>query len=231
MFAMETAKMEWTDRHREARASIRPRASIEPATPIVFVVDEDASARSSLELLADRAGWLVETYASAGDFLARPRPSSPSCLLLDVGLSDIDGLEMQKRLTGRPEMPIIFMSPRADVRTAVCAMKAGAFEFFTKPLVRELLVDTMRHAIARSGVELARRATLETLRACYGSLTPREREVMSLVVRGRLNKQAAGDLGISEITVKAHRGNMMRKMRARSVPDLVNMAAKLFPAA
>src|SRR5712671_691605 len=199
------------------------------AAPIVFVVGDDVSVRDSLEQLADSAGWRVETFASAGGFLARPRAAVPSCLVLEVGFPDTNGLEMQQRLADRPEMPIIFVTGCGDVRTAVRAMKAGAIEFLTKPLAGELLLEAMRHAIERSRAALARQAELETLRERYASLTCRERAVMALIVCGRLNKQAGAELGISEITVKAHRGRMMRKMAARSLPELVNMAAKLFP--
>ena len=227
--------MEMTDLHLDTRTQFRPRSSgkpaTSPATPVVFVVDDDLSVRDSLELLAGWAGWQVETFASAGGFLARPRASVPSCLVLDVGLPDVTGLDMQQRLADRPEMPIIFISGSGDVRTAVRAMKAGAVEFLTKPLADELLLSAMRYAIERSRAALARQAELEALRQRHASLSRRERDVMALVVCGRLNKQAGAELGISEITVKAHRGKMMRKMGARSLPDLVNMAAKLFPTA
>ena len=198
---------------------------------MVFVLDHDRSVRDSLEQLAGWAGWRVETFASASGFLTRPRAPVPSCLVLDVGLPDANGLEMQQRLADRPEIPIIFVTGCGDVRTAVRAMKAGAVEFLTKPLADELLLDAMRHAIERSRAALARQTELEAVRERYASLSCRERAVMALVVCGRLNKQCGAELGISEITVKAHRGKMMRKMGARSLPELVNMAAKLFPTA
>jgi len=200
-------------------------------TPKVFVVDEDASVRNSLEHLATRAGWQVETFALADDFLARPRAFEPGCLVLDAELSDLTALEIQRRLADHPELPIIFLSGSDDVQTVVLAMKAGAVDFLTKPLAVELLLGAMRDAIERSRVTLARRAALDVLRLRYASLSSREREVMAHVVGGRLNKQTAFDLGISEITVKAHRGNMMRKMAARSVPDIVHMAEMLIGAA
>jgi FixJ family two-component response regulator len=202
-----------------------------PESPIVFACDGDHSVRRSVELLGERAGWRVQTFASAGDFLACPRALAPSCLVLETGLCDMDGLALQKRLVDRPEMPIVFLSGSADLRTAVRAMKAGAFEFLSKPLVDHLLAWTIRDAMQRSRAVLARQSELEALRARYLALSSRERDIMALVVCGRLNKQAAAELGISEITVKAHRGKVMRKMGASSVPELVNMAAKLFPAA
>jgi FixJ family two-component response regulator len=227
--------MESTDLQLDAGTRVRTRPSDQLATarstPVVFVVDSDASVRDSLERFAESAGWRVEAFASASAFLARPRAAAPGCLVIDVGLPDADGLEMQLRLADRPEMPVIFVTGCADVRTVVRAMKAGAVEFLTKPLAAELLLDAMRHAIERSRAALARQAELEALRERYTSLSCRERAVMALVVCGRLNKQCGAELGISEITVKAHRGKMMRKMGARSLPDLVNMAAKLFPAA
>ena len=227
---MDTTELQLhTGSWARVRPSDGPAAS--GATPVVFVVDSDASMRDSLEQFAESAGWRAETFASASAFLARPRAAVPGCLVLDVGLSDADALDMQLRLADRPEIPIIFVPGCADVRTVVRAMKAGAVEFLTKPLAGELLLDAMRHAIARSRAALARQAELEALRERYTSLSCRERAVMALVVCGRLNKQCGAELGISEITVKAHRGKMMRKMGARSLPDLVNMAAKLFPAA
>jgi FixJ family two-component response regulator len=190
----------------------------------VFVVHDDVSVRDSLQVLAEWADWQVELFSSASEFLARACASVPNCLVLDV-----NGLEMQQRLADRPEMPVIFITGSGDVRTAVRAMKAGAVEFLTQPLAGELLLDVMRHAIERSRTALARKAELEALRLRYATLSCRERDVMAIIVRGRLNKQVGADLGISEITVKAHRGRMMRKMGARSLPELVNMAAKLFP--
>jgi FixJ family two-component response regulator len=221
----------WTDLHLDAGTPVLPHSSGAPAspvTPIVFVVDNDVSVRDSLELLAGWAGWRVETFTSASGFLTRPRASVPSCLVLDVGLPDGNGLHLQQRLADRPETPIIFVTDCGDLRTAVCAMKAGAVEFLTKPFADGLLLAAMRDAMERSRATLVREGELETLRRCYASLTCRERDVMALVVCGRLNKQSAAELGISEITVKAHRGKMMRKMGARCVPELVNMAAKLF---
>jgi FixJ family two-component response regulator len=196
-------------------------------TAIVFVVDDDVSVRESLELLIRHAGWRAETFMSAGEFLARPRATVPSCLVLDVTLPGLNGLELQQQLAERRDMPIIFITGYGDVPMTVRAMKAGAIEFLTKPLKDDELLDAIRHAIERSRVALRRETELHVLRNCYGSLTPREREVMALVVSGLLNKQVGGELGISEITVKAHRGQLMRKMKADSLPDLVTMAAKL----
>jgi len=197
--------------------------------PTVFVVDEDVIRRNWLGLLAIRSGWEVEVFECAERFLARPPTVSPSCLVLDFGLSDVGGLELQRRLSDRPELPIIFLCSGHDVRSAVSAMKAGAVEVLTAPLSDGAAQAAICDAIERSRASLARRLTLDMLRSRYASLSSREREVMALVVRGRLNKQIGADLGISEITVKAHRGKMMRKMAGRTVPDIVNMAAKLFP--
>jgi FixJ family two-component response regulator len=196
-------------------------------TPIVFVVDDDVSVRESLEMLIQSAGWQPETFASAQEFLARPRASVPSCLVLDVTLPGLTGLELQQQLTQRTDVPIIFITGYGDVPTSVQAMKAGAVEFLTKPLRTDVLVDSIRGALERSRAALREEAELRTLRQCYASLTRREREVLALVVAGQLNKQVGGELGISEITVKAHRGQVMRKMKADSLPDLVTMAARL----
>jgi FixJ family two-component response regulator len=198
-------------------------------TGIVFVVDDDVSVRESLELLFDTAGWRAETFASASEFLLRPQPNVPSCLVLDVTLPDVSGLELQKQLGNRTEMPIICITAHGDIATSVQAMKAGAIEFLTKPLQTEPLLRAVRDAIARSDGALGQQSRTQTLRSRYASLTPREREVMALVVAGLLNKQVGGELGISEITVKAHRGQVMRKMKAESLPDLVRMTGRLEP--
>jgi FixJ family two-component response regulator len=196
-------------------------------TPIVFVVDDDVSFRGFLKSLVESAGWQPETFASAGEFLSRPRALVPSCLLLDIGLPDISGLDVQQRLADRSDMPIIFITGHADVAMTVRAMKAGAAEFLTKPCKNDVLLEAIGHAVERSTAALYREAEMQALRGRYAALSRREREVMALVVAGRLNKQVGGELGISEITVKAHRGRMMRKMSARSLPDLVTMAALL----
>ena len=195
--------------------------------PIVFVLDDDISVRESLELLIKSAGWKSETFASPREFLSLPRATVPCCLVLDVSLPGLNGLELQQQLAERTEMPIIFITGYGDVPTSVRAMKAGAVEFLTKPFKDDVLIDAIRGAIERSRVALRRDEEMRGLRDCYASLTPREREVMALVCAGLLNKQVGGELGISEITVKAHRGQMMRKMKADSLPDLVTMAAKL----
>ena len=200
---------------------------IAEVTPIVFVVDDDISVRESLELLIASAGWRPETFASASDFLARPRVSVPCCLVLDVTLPGLNGLELQQQLAERTDVPIIFITGHGDVPMSVRAMKAGAVEFLTKPLSDDVLLTAIASAIDRSRATLRLDAETRALRTCYESLTPREREVMTLVVAGLLNKQVGGELGISEITVKAHRGQVMRKMKAESLPDLVTMAARL----
>jgi FixJ family two-component response regulator len=198
------------------------------STPIVFVVDSDPSIRESLELLVSAAGWRAETFASAQEFLARPRAVVPSCLILDVTLPDLDGLELQERIASeRTDMPIIFLTGIADIAMTVRAMKRGALEFLTKPFDAEALLIGIQQAIKRSEAALGRENQLHSLRTGYGSLTQREREVMTLVVSGLPNKQVGGELGISEITVKAHRGNVMRKMQANSLANLVNMASRL----
>jgi FixJ family two-component response regulator len=198
------------------------------ATPVVFVVDDDVSVRESLELLIGCAGWQAETFASAQEFLARPRVIAPSCLVLDVSLPDLNGLDLQKRVAvDRVDMPIIFITGYGDVPMTVRAMKAGAVEFLTKPFSDDVLLSAIRQGIARSHTALDHEAQMQSLRDRYASLSPREREVMALVASGRLNKQVGGELGISEITVKAHRGKVMGKMKADSLADLVNMAARL----
>ena len=196
-------------------------------TPVVFVVDDDRCARESLELLIRHAGWQPKTFASAEDFLAQPLFFAPSCLLLDVTLPGINGLNLQKRIADRTETPIIFITDDIDVPTTVRAMKAGAVDFLMKPIRTEVLLNAIRYAIDHSRAALQHEARMRALRERYASLSARERDVMALVVTGLLNKQVGGELGISEITVKAHRGNMMRKMSARSLPELVNMAAGL----
>jgi FixJ family two-component response regulator len=196
--------------------------------PIVFVVDDDISVRESLELLIRNAGWQPETFASAQDFLARSPALDPSCLVLDIRLPGLNGLELQKRIAAdRRGMPIIFITGHGDVPMTVQAMKAGAVEFLTKPFSDEVLLSAIQQALERSRAALEQEAGIQALRDHYASLSRREREVMALVVAGRLNKQVGGELGISEITVKAHRGKMMRKMNADSLADLVNMAAGL----
>src|SRR5580692_10578213 len=198
------------------------------ATPIVFVVDDDVSVRESLELLIRFEGWQPETFESAQEFLTRPRPSVPSCLVLDVSLPGLNGLDLQKRVAvDRADMPIIFITGHGDIPMSVQAMKAGAVEFLTKPFGDDVLLSAIRNAIERSQATLRHEAEIRALRDCYASLTHRERQVMALVVSGLLNKQVGGELGISEITVKAHRGQVMRKMKADSLADLVTMAARL----
>ena len=198
------------------------------ATPIVFIVDDDVSVRESLEALIRCAGWQPETFASAQEFLSRPRVVAPSCLVLDVTLPDLNGLDLQKRVAvDRLDMPIIFITGYGDVPMTVQAMKAGAVEFLTKPFGDDVLLSAIRHAIARSHSALRHEAEIRTLRDCYASLSRRERQVMALVVSGLLNKQVGGELGISEITVKAHRGKVMQKMKAGSLAELVNRAARL----
>jgi FixJ family two-component response regulator len=196
--------------------------------PIVFVVDDDISVRESLELLIHFAGWQAETFSSAEEFLARPPVLTPNCLVLDVSLPDLNGLELQKLIaTDRSDMPVIFITGHGDVPMTVQAMKGGAVEFLTKPIDDNALLSAIRSAIKRSEATLDEKTELQVLRDCYAALTPREREVIRLVVSGMLNKQIGVKLEISEITVKAHRGKVMQKMKADSVADLVKMAVRL----
>jgi FixJ family two-component response regulator len=199
-----------------------------PASPIVFVVDDDVSVRESLELLIQNEGWQAETFASAQEFLDRPQSAFPSCLVLDVSLPGLNGLDLQQRVASeRRDIPIIFITGHGDIPMTVRAMKAGAVEFLTKPFSDEALLNAIHQALERSRIALGEKAQIDELRNCYALLTPREREVMALVVSGLLNKQIGGELGISEITVKAHRGQVMHKMRADSIASLVKMAERL----
>ncbi len=196
--------------------------------PMVFVIDDDISVRQSLDLLISCEGWQAETFSSAREFLSHPRAAVPQCLVLDMTLPDINGLELQKRIASeRKDLPVIFITGHGDVPTTVQAMKAGAVEFLLKPFRDDVLLSAIRQALDRSRIALGREAEMQVLRDRYGSLTPREREVMALVASGLLNKQVGWELRISEITVKAHRGNMMQKMKAESLADLVRMAGKL----
>ena len=207
---------------------VQRSSPVAAVTPVVFVVDDDISVRESLELLIQEAGWRAELCASAQDFFARPRPHGPSCLLLDVSLPDLSGLELQQRIAGdRTEMPIVFMTGYGDIPMTVQAMKRGAVEFLTKPVAPEILLNAIAGALMRSRASLDEQASLQALRDRHQTLSRREREVMSLVVRGQLNKQVGGELGIEEITVKSHRGRVMRKMHAKSLPELVTMASRL----
>jgi FixJ family two-component response regulator len=202
------------------------------AIPIVFIVDDDVSVRESMELLVRDEHWRPEAFASAQEFLDHPRKSVPSCLLLDLSLPGLNGLDLQKQLAAKhSDVPIIFITGHGDVPQSVQAMKAGALEFLTKPVNHQVLVTAIRNAIARSTVALAQNAEIQELQDRYSSLTSRERQVMALVVAGLLNKQVGGELGISEITVKAHRGQVMQKMKANSLADLVRMSARLGPTA
>jgi len=199
-----------------------------PTTPVVFVVDDDVSVRESLEALIRWAGWRPETFASAQAFLSRPPEDTPSCLVLDVELPDLNGLDLQERVAAdRAAMPIIFITGHGDIPMSVRAMKAGAAEFLTKPFERDALLNAIRSAIERSREALLQASELKILRERYSSLTPREREVLAWVVSGLLNKQVGGELGMTEATVKAHRGKIMQKMKADSLADLVRIAARL----
>ena len=200
---------------------------VEPS-PTVFVVDDDISVRESLELLIRKHGWHPETFTSARRIPARPRLLAPSCLVLDFSLPGLNGLELQKRVAVElPYMPIIFLTGYGDIPMTVQAMKAGAVEFLTKPFSNEALLSAIRNAIERSRVKLDSETEIRMLRTRYPALTMRERQVMTMVASGMLNKQVGDELGITEITVKFHRGNLMRKMNADSFAELVKMAARL----
>ena len=209
------------------RSGLRPTL-LANATPMVFVIHDDASVREWLSTLMRSEGWLAETYASAQEFLARPRALAPNCLVLGVSLPGRNGLELQKRAAReRPDMPVVFLTERGDIPTAVQAMKAGVFEFFTKPFRDDLVLTAIREALERSRFALGQEAEMRVVRDGYASLSPRERQVLELLVSGLLNKQVGGELGISEHTVKVHRGRVMQKMRADSFAHLVRMAAKI----
>jgi len=203
-----------------------------PATPngrpTVYIVDDDVSVRESLEALICEAGWQPAVFSSAQDFLSHHHTAGPCCLILDVSLPDLNGLELQRQIGAeREDMPIIFITGYGDIPMSVHAIKAGALEFLTKPLGDEVLLNAVRDALQRSALALDVAADLQILRDRYASLSGREREVLALVVIGLMNKQVASELGISEVTVKAHRGRMMQKMKARSLADLVNIASRL----
>lgn len=199
----------------------------EPA-PVVFVVDDDAAVRDAVRNLIASVGVRAETFGSTREFLSARRPEVPGCLVLDVRLPDTSGLELQRELAeANIRIPIIFITGHGDIPMSVQAMKAGAVEFLTKPFRGQQLLDAIQEAIARDRVAWAERVHSTAIRACYDSLTPREKEVMGFVVAGLLNKQIGAELGASELTIKTHRGRVMQKMEAESVADLVRMAEKL----
>ena len=209
-------------------SNIQLHSPMPDPTPIVFVIDDDVSVRESLELLIRYEGWRAESFASATEFLSRPRECIPSCLILDLSLPGLSGLDLQERIAPeRMDMPIIFITGHGDIPSTVQAMKAGAVEFLTKPFTNDALLGAVRQALDRSRIALEQDAEMQNLRRCYESLSVRERQVMSLVVSGLLNKQVAGELSLREITVKVHRGRVMEKMKAGSFAELVDMAARL----
>lgn len=209
--------------------TVSPRATRMPDTrPVVYVIDDDISVRESVEAMVDEAGFKPEAFASAEEFLKHPRRPLPGCLILDVSLPNLNGLELQRLMgAGQTALPIVFITGHGDIPMTVQAMKAGAIEFLTKPFSPDALLDAIASAVARSRVYLAEQLILNTLRERQELLSRRERDVMSLVIRGQMNKQVGAALGITEITVKAHRGQVMRKMQAKSLADLVTMAARL----
>jgi FixJ family two-component response regulator len=213
-----------------ALMTLVPRTScMSDTTPVVYVVDDDISVRESVETMVAEAGFKPEAFASAEEFLRHTRQPLPGCLILDVSLPDLNGLELQRLMgTGQTAaLPIVFITGHGDIPMTVQAMKAGAIEFLTKPFSPEALLAAICSAVERSRTFLAQQLALKTLREREKSLSRRERDVMALVIRGQLNKQVGAALGISEITVKAHRGQVMRKMHAKSLADLVMMAARL----
>ena len=212
-----------------AQMSLRPRTSFMSDTkPVVYVVDDDVSVRESVQAMVAEAGFKPEAFASAEEFLRHTRQPLPGCLILDVSLPDLNGLELQRAMgTGQTALPIVFITGHGDIPMTVQAMKAGAIEFLTKPFSPEALLAAICSAVERSRTFLAEQLALKALKVRQESLSRRERDVMSLVIRGQLNKQVGAALGISEITVKAHRGQVMRKMQAKSLADLVMMAARL----
>jgi FixJ family two-component response regulator len=198
-----------------------------PCEEIVFLVDDDARVREAIGELLQSLGWRAETFAATADFAAYPKPDLPACLILDVELPDINGLEFQKQLSHEDHPPIVFVTGHGDIPSSVRAMQGGAVDFLTKPVGESELVAAVRAAIAQDRLQRAARAERAELRCRLAALTPREREVLPLVVSGLLNKQAAAELGISEITLQIHRSKIMHKMQAASLPDLVRIAGKL----
>ena len=196
--------------------------------PVVFVVDDDASVRKALANLLCSVGLKVQTFGTAQEFLSSERPDAPGCLVLDARLPGLSGLDLQRQLAeAKIQLPIIFITGHGDIPMSVDAMKAGAVEFLTKPFREQVLLDAIQQAVERDRAAYAQRAALAELRGRYQSLTPREQEIMVLVVRGLMNKQIAGELGTTEATVKVHRAKVMHKLRADSLADLIRMAEKL----